>query len=147
MISRNTGVARIRGLIRSFENCSAAASLGWISRIGQGSVWAKNPVTFSSMAVLSSWVETIADMVFTPGSVTASMGPRATSTVEVRQSPEVLPASRASLRNRSAQSGTLILGGGVQPRRIARRMRSIFPPLKVEDWLAKLVELFVDVLI
>lgn len=70
------------------------------------------PETFSNNAVFSSCVLTIAVMICTPGSVTASMGPRATSTVAVSHRPDVLPASRARYRYLSAQSGTLILGGG-----------------------------------
>ncbi len=47
------------------------------------------------------------------------MGPRAISTVPVDHFPDVLPASFARRRYRSAHSGTLIRGGGVIARRTA----------------------------
>lgn len=53
-----------------------------------------------------------------------TVGPRAISTVRVDQSPDVEPASGASLRKRSAHSGTLMRGGGVSPRRHDRSSRS-----------------------
>ena len=43
-------------------------------------------------------VQHITVMIWTPDSVAASIGPRATSTVEVSHFPDVLPASFASLR-------------------------------------------------
>jgi hypothetical protein len=93
--SRGTGVTRTIGAIRSLLNCNAASSFGCSSNTGHGSRCAKKPMTFSSSDVLSSGVATITEIVCTPGSVTASMGPRATSTVTVRHFPAVLPASRA----------------------------------------------------
>jgi len=80
----------------------------------------------------------------TPGSVTASIGPRATSTVEVDQLPDVLPASFASLRKRSAQSGTLIRGGGVQPLWTDARSHSAFCSREIGFRLAELSDLTVD---
>jgi hypothetical protein len=79
-------------------NASAASSLGWTIIIGAGSRSAWKPNTFSINEVLSSCVATIALMMWTPGSVTASIGPRAISTSLVRQSPAVLPAPRGFFR-------------------------------------------------
>lgn len=83
-------------------------------------------------------------MTWTPGSVTASIGPRATSTVAVSQLPEVLPASFASLRYLSAHAGTLMRGGGVQARRTDERKRSAFSLGEVRFRLAELGNLLVD---
>ena len=112
--------------MRSFENASAASSFGCTSRMGQGSRCAKKPKTFSSREVFISCVATMALMISTPGSAADNMGPRATSTREVRHLPWVLPAPFACLRNSSAHAGTLSRGGGVQPRREPIRSRSSF---------------------
>src|SRR3546814_4692797 len=77
------------------------------------------------------------------------MGPRAISTWLVRNRPEVLPASRARRRYRSAQSGTLIRGGGVMPRRHAALSRSRFASLASEfrNVVAELGEVLLDIFV
>ena len=136
------------GVMRSFENCSAAASFGCTMSMGAGSRWTKKPTAFSINAVFINWVQTIAVMVSTPSSVTASIGPRAISTVRVDQSPEVEPASGASLRNRSAHSGTLIRGGGVSPRLQDRSsLSSLLCVCEVGFRLAEAGEVLLDMVV
>ena len=99
-------------------------------------------------AVFINWVQTITVIVSTPSSVTASIGPRAISTVRVDQSPDVDPASGASLRNWSAQSGTLIRGGGVRPRRHDRSsLSSLLGVCEVGFRLAERREVLLDMVV
>jgi hypothetical protein len=56
----------------------------------------------------------------------------------------VLPASFASFRNRSAQSGTLMRGGGVHARRTDARSQLAFSLGEVGLWFAELSDLLVD---
>src|SRR5581483_5647712 len=83
----------------------------------------------------------------TPGSVTASIGPRAASTVDVRHLPVLLPDSFARRRFLSAHSATLMRAGGVLPLRRARQRRSsLVRGAEVDFWFAELGDVFVDML-
>ena len=72
------------------------------------------PAMFSTAVVFSSCVHAISVILLTPGSVAASIGPRATSTRLTMNLPP-FELSRLSLRKRSAHSTTLSAGGGVSP--------------------------------
>jgi hypothetical protein len=97
MILRSTGVTLTSGLIRSLKTAlqlllSAAAAKSDMDRGGQNSQKVFQQCCLHQLRAAHHSDD------MTPDSVAASIGPRAISTVDVSQFPEVLPASFASLR-------------------------------------------------
>src|SRR4051812_49122299 len=84
-------------------------------------------------------------MTLTPGSVAQSMGPRATSTLATMKRPP-FEDSLESFRFCSAQSTTVMLGGGLRPARHDGARSSAWRSELGSSGLAELVEMLADIL-
>lgn len=99
---------------------------------------------FSMNVVFSSWVQACSVMVCTPGSVAQSIGPRETSTRETMKRPP-FEDSFDSRRLASAQSTTVILGGGRMPARHEATRLSVRASELGSSELTELVEVLADI--